>query len=280
MSFQPQVDCRLLSTENVRYNSTYLREYKVPDAPENDEAHIHSFYELYVNFSGDVSFLVNNHIYPIKSGDIIFTRPEDVHLCIFHNSCYHEHFCLWIDAPASSPLVSFCHEPDFRNFMSVNEDEKEYFFNLISNLSKGEKEDISVLSTTTIVFQIMNFLETHNDSADHIDLPQLPEEMQQILTYLNNHFDQIQYINEIYDKFYTSPATLTRWFRKYIHLSPKEFLESKKLAYAKKLLRNGCTVTEACMQSGFSSSSYFIAVFKKRFGITPFAYKRDISLHD
>ena len=44
----------------------------------------------------------------------------------------------------------------------------------------------------------------------------------------NNQFDQIQYINEIYDKFFVSPATLTRWFRKYIHLSPKEFLESNR----------------------------------------------------
>lgn len=273
--FHPQLNHNLLSTENILYNSQYVNEYKIPDAPENDGAHIHSFYEVYVNVSGDVSFLVNNHIYPIKHGDIILTRPEDVHLCLFNGPCYHEHFCLWLDAPVTSPLVSFCHKPAFHNFISPAEADREEFLRLVHNLADQNSESISELTVTTTLFEIMHFLEKHHNSSDPISSTPLPEEMQQILTYLNNHFDQIQYINEIYDKFFISPATLTRWFRKYIHLSPKEFLESKKLAYAKTLLKNGCTVTEASMQSGFSCTSYFIAVFKRKFGVTPLAYKRN-----
>ena len=93
---------------------------------------------------------------------------------------------------------------------------------------------------------------------------------------MNNHFSEIQHIKDVYDRIYISPATLNRWFRKYIHLSPREFLESKKLAYAKQLLNQGYTVTEASIHSGFADSSYFIAVFKKKFGVTPRAYKQEV----
>ena len=272
--FQPLLNKTPMSTDHILYNAQYVNEYKVPDAPENDGAHIHSFYEVYVNFSGNVSFLVNNRIYPIQKGDIIFTRPEDVHLCLFNGPCYHEHFCLWLDAPNTSPLVSFSHEPDFHNFISPTDKERDDFLQMILTLAHKDSEPLSELTVTTTLFEIMHFLQKHDGSPAPVSSTPLPEEMQQILTYLNNHFDQIQYINEIYDKFFISPATLTRWFRKYIHLSPKEFLESKKLAYAKTLLKNGCTVTEASMQSGFSCTSYFISVFKRKFGMTPLAYKR------
>ena len=58
-----------------------------------------------------------------------------------------------------------------------------------------------------------------------------------------------------------------------MHLSPKEFLEAKKLSYAKALLESGKSVTDVYTQVGFGDCSHFIAVFKKRFGETPFRYK-------
>lgn len=278
--FYPELNEPLLSTDKILYGFQHVNEYKVPDSPENDGAHIHSYYEIYVNFSGDVSFLVNNHIYKIKKGDIIFTRPEDVHFCIFNNPCYHDHFCLWLDAPSTSPLTSFTHEPGFPNHISPPDDLKEEFLLLISHLTGSHPETNSKLAEITTLFEMMRFLEKQSTAVNVFSHMPLPQEMQEILDYLSDNFTQIQHINVIYDLFFVSPSTLTRWFRKYIRLSPKEFLESKKLAYAKNLLKNGYSVTETCMLSGFSSTSYFISVFKKKFGVTPLSYKQNIQIHD
>lgn len=278
MRFQPELKYELMSCENLRYTCTHLLEPKVPDDPRNGEAHIHSCYEVYINISGDVSFLVNNHVYPVKHGDMIITRPEDLHLCIFNAPCLHEHVCLWLDAPATSPLVSFCHCPDFQHLIPVEDDVFAHFLTLIHRLADPDSADTSILLRTAALCEILDYPQRHL-AAGSQSPTLLPEEMQHILTYINNHFCQIRYIKEIYDQFYISPATLNRRFRKYVHLSPKEFLESKKLAYAKKLLVDGYTVTEACMHSGFSDSSHFIAVFKDKFGVTPHVYKRSISLH-
>ena len=50
-------------------------------------------------------------------------------------------------------------------------------------------------------------------------------------------------------------------------------VRSLRLAYAKKLWDEGASVTDACMGAGFADCSHFIAVFKRRFGDTPFRYK-------
>lgn len=275
MIYQPTPDHRLLSTDGICYTLRYGKAYTGPDNPQNDESHIHNCYEIYVNISGNISFLVDNRLYPIKKGDIIFTKPGDVHLCIYRSNCIHEHFCLWIDAPSSSPLVSFAYEPDFSPFIALEETARESFLKLLHRLSKAESESSSALTRTAVICQLFELLQGHRENALQKAEPQLPEEMQQILTYLNTHFYEIQYVKDIYDKFYVSPATLNRWFRKYIHISPRDFLESKKLAYARQLLGRGYSVTEAGIQSGFSDCSYFITVFKKKFGTTPMSYKRD-----
>lgn len=276
MLYQPQLRRTLLPTDTIKYTAKGSNAYRIPNDPQADEAHIHNYYEVYLNLSGEVSFLVNNHIYPIKSGDIIFTRPEDVHLCIYQAPCYHKHYCLWIDAPADSPLVAFSHREDFSNFLSIPEESREYFTNLFHKLSYDETPETSVLSRTAMLCELMHYIQNHCASKADLVSPPLPEEMQQILTYMNNHFSEIQHIKDLYDTVYISPATLNRWFRKYIHLSPREFLESKKLAYAKQLLNQGFTVTEASIQSGFADSSYFISVFKKKFGVTPGIYKQEM----
>ncbi|MBE5891857.1 MAG: helix-turn-helix domain-containing protein [Lachnospiraceae bacterium] len=276
MPFSPQLRRTLLPTDNIRYTAKYANAYRFPDDPQNDDAHIHHYYELYFNLSGEVSFLVNNHIYPIKRGDIIFTRPEDVHLCIYQAPCYHKHFCLWIDASADSPLVNFTHQPDFCNFLSVPEETIGHFAGLLHKLSYEEDPERSLLSRTALLCEIMNYIQHNCHYREDLVSPSMPDEMQQLLTYMNNHFNEIQHIKDVYDLVYISPATLNRWFRKYIHLSPREFLESKKLAYAKQLLNQGFTVTEASIQSGFADSSYFISVFKKKFGVTPGIYKQEM----
>ncbi len=57
-------------------------------------SHIHDQCEIYINVAGDVSFMVEDRIYPISPGDVIVTRPFEYHQCIYHSIMPHEHF--WI----------------------------------------------------------------------------------------------------------------------------------------------------------------------------------------
>ena len=100
--------------------------------------------------------------------------------------------------------------------------------------------------------------------------------MQNVLDYMKENFSVINSLKNVTDKFFISTATLNRWFAKYIKLSPKKYLENLKLQNAKKLLLLGNSVTEACFNSGFNDCSYFICLFKARFNVTPYKYKKSL----
>ena len=54
---------------NIKYTDLSLDFYEASSI-----GHTHNECEIYINVSGDVSFMVENNIYPISSGDIIITR--------------------------------------------------------------------------------------------------------------------------------------------------------------------------------------------------------------
>ena len=266
---QPVLNSKTAALPLLQYTVSYSDKYLLPDDPHLDESHIHDCYELYINLRGDVSFLVNNHVYPVNAGDVIVTRPGDVHLCILNSACVHEHFCLWISVPndaALSALLQDVFGKERYAFGGVCEK----LANLLSSLRSSDK---TVWQKTAWLLQLLALMEEKRGNSVGDLSAVMPHEVQNIVDDINENFAQMRSVGDILDRHYVSRATLTRWFHKYMHLSPKDFLEAKKLSYAKSLLESGMSVTDVYMQAGFGDCSHFIAVFKKRFGETPFRYK-------
>ena len=51
--------------------------------------------------------------------------------------------------------------------------------------------------------------------------------------------------------------------------APQEFIRLIRLQNAAELLKNGYSVSDASIQSGFANSKYFSSLFKKTFGVQP-----------
>lgn len=272
MDTQLPVNDSLLNISDFRFSVSHTNSLTKPGAPELVGPHIHNCYEIYVNLSGDVSFLVNNKLYRISSGDIIATRAGDVHHCICNKICIHEHYCIWIEDGGKSPLTEFLRNTKSPYLNMENEEVKKALFSLLNRLQSFYETE-NGLSKTAAMLSILDLLATKSAIAV-TQSENIPTAFQKLLDYMNSNFAKIQYVSDILSEFYISSATLNRWFRRYIHLSPREFLEAKKLGYAEQLLQKGYTVTEVSEMAGFSDSSHFISVFKKRFGKTPYKYKR------
>ena len=218
--------------------------------------------------------MVGDRLLPIRHGDAVVSRKGEVHMCIYNKKSVHEHFCLWIDADENSELFEFLdsggapHSPLF----TFDEATNEKLFDLLLRLDASCKSEGSSLERSAYLLSILSLMRKSEGSS--AGETQLPEELKIILDQINESFTQIQRLADIEGAKFISPATLNRWFRKYIHLSPKEYIESKKLSYAANLLTSGKSVTESCMLSGFSDCSHFIILFKKKFGETPLRYKK------
>lgn len=92
--------------------------------------------------------------------------------------------------------------------------------------------------------------------------------------------DLAQYMDQNYtkpftvDKFATesgnSLSTFKRYFKEVFNTTPKRWINEKRLNLAYVLLQNtDITISDLCFKVGYSNLSYFIQLFKTKYGITP-----------
>lgn len=265
-----------LQFPQLQYYFAYQQTYRQVNAPLTEKPHIHDSLEIYINVSGDTSFLVNNHLYSIRKGDAVVTRPGDVHICVQNEAQLHENYCFWISCPSNSPLVAFAYDEKFHNHYRFNEQTRKELLDILFRLREAERKG-SEPARICNIFRLLTLFE-ETEKKEIADGPALPDTMQQVLDQIHSDFLDIHNVNDIANKTHVSVSTLNRWFRNQLQLSPHKYVEALKLAYAQKLLLDGWSVTEACYQSGFSDCSRFIAVFREKFGQTPLQYQKSRNL--
>ncbi|MBR7098138.1 MAG: helix-turn-helix transcriptional regulator [Clostridia bacterium] len=272
MSQQPELDQFFCELPSLRFKSVYNHDFWRKNDPRIDSAHIHNCFEIYVNLSGNVSFLVNQNVYRIQPGDVILTEPGTVHHCIYNEDCLHEHSCLWFDAEERSAIPRYLRDHQLFGHVRLHERAAREAVALMRRLSDGSNADTG-LSHTFAFVRILELLATQRETVD-TENEELPAQFREIMRYVNENFTQIACVEDVTSKFFVSTSTLNRCFRRYINLSFHQFLKAKKIAYAERLLKEGRSVTEACYLSGFADCSHFISFFKGKYGYTPLQYKK------
>lgn len=104
--------------------------------------------------------------------------------------------------------------------------------------------------------------------------PQLDLE-RRMVAYIEENFASEMTLDEIAQSANVSRSTCCRLFRKYVHTSPIEFLNSYRLQVAcGQLESTNLSITEIASNCGFNHVSYFSQLFVESFGDTPRAYRK------
>ena len=250
--------------------------YYLHDSLEKNEAkvfppHVHDRLEIYVLLEGDVSFMVENRLYKLQAGDAIVTKPNELHNCILNAESVHKHLCFWIDEGSDLLLSDFLSHPMGEgNWISPLAPQKERLLALYREIYAAELAG-DRHRRLYLLLEILDILRKNNKrhSAAH----PMPKLLLEMLDDINQNFAQIPSLSYLTEKYYVSQSTLNRLFQKNLHTSPKLYLESKRLAYSRILLKEGLSVTDACLGAGFADCSNYIRLFKKRFYMTPREYQ-------
>jgi AraC-like DNA-binding protein len=245
---------------------------------ENEQpffSHIHDVCEIYVNVSGNVSFVVDNNIYPISRGDIIITKPHEYHHCIYHKKCLHEHFWILFPINGNEHLLScfLNRESGTGNLISLPDKKREEFLSFCYRMEKCKNQNHMQLEQYAVWIQMLSMLNCEYENGSVALQDNSPKELIAVLNHINENFTSIKTIKQMAAELYMSQSTLGRLFSKHLCIKPYDFIEDKRLAYSKTLLLGGKSVLDACFESGFSDCSHFIVKFKKKFGVTPLQYK-------
>ncbi len=250
---------------NITELSAYLCKGDGEVTANTVESHIHNSFEIYVNLSGNVSFMVENRLYKIKSGDVIITRPNEAHHCICHDRCAHDHFCMHFSSEMLNQALGG-NFPD-GNYVCLPDEQKEKLVELCYTLVGKSNKFKKVVA----FFNLLDMIYGQKTQ----EYASLPADVDKCVNYINENLEKPITVKELSEISFVTVNTLERHFKASIGITPYEYIQNCRFAKAISILESGGTVSQAAEQSGFSDYSHFIALFKKKYGKTPLKYKKD-----
>lgn len=239
--------------------------------PYNYPHHIESEVELFILVEGDVSFAVESRVYRMSPGDIILTKPNEMHHCIRNSTTVNDHYCFYFKPSPIGIFEDFLkHNFGCNNLISPVGDDRALILGLAKQIDEGTEGGADRLELLSSVLQM---LATVRRNMGKYSTPEtLPEPLEIVLAEMDEHLSESLTIESVCEKHFISYSTLSRLFRRHLDTTPRAYLESKRLANARRMLESGVSVGETCRAIGFSDTSSFIRLFKQRFGETPLKY--------
>lgn len=126
--------------------------------------------------------------------------------------------------------------------------------------------------------------EKYSSNVEHFESAQAEQVNDSDRRFLNNFSaivesklsDQRLSVDGIASELHLSRVQLYRKVKQLLDCSVNEYIVERRLKKAKSLMAEGLTINEIFSSVGFSSASYFASAFKKKYGHSPSAYKKEL----
>jgi len=238
--------------------------------------HYHHGYEIFIILSGERKMILQDKIYQGVEGDIFLIPSQYIHrtrggdcsriVIDFTDSYLKKYF--------SDEMIQRLMKCFDVLMVSLKGEDFERVRELSEQLCEiKDNQELSALKLAEILIILsekMNYnFETRPTSTSMLLVSD-------ILKFINSEYKNLSDIKKIAEKFYISEEYLCRIFKKHTGVTVVSYINSLKLkAAAKLLLDESKNVTEIAEECGFSESKYFGKIFKKNYGLSPLAYRKE-----
>lgn len=123
-----------------------------------------------------------------------------------------------------------------------------------------------------LLFLLTSLIQNYGQPFEN-GIPECREEIERACKFMEQHFAERIYLNQICRQANLSKSTLLRAFTKSKGITPYRYLETVRINEAKKLLSNGVSVLDAAIRTGFSDQSHFTNYFTSFIGLAPGVYR-------
>lgn len=95
-----------------------------------------------------------------------------------------------------------------------------------------------------------------------------------LCTYIDQHFDERLTLDSLGEVVHLSPDYVQRIFKRIVGVTPRQYIEARRVGQLKANLRDGQEVASALYDAGFSSSSRLYEDASAKLGMTPATYRK------
>lgn len=236
-------------------------------APKDFPMHWHNFFEIEIVLSGAGTCIINDKEYDIEKYNMFFLTSTDFHYIKISDEARFINISFdvnMLDERDSSFLLLSHAERGYR--LSADEYER-----VVSAAMLLQHEcDTQGSCQKQLLEYILSYISqnSENDSSFSASSEQY-KSIKKATVFMELHFRENITLSQIAKEAGYHPAYFSEIFKKITGESYTKALTRLRLAYAKSLLANGFSVSDACFLSGFGSLSNFYTLFKEKFGTSP-----------
>lgn len=174
---------------------------------------------------------------------------------ILESQC-HENFCRVCHAGICEYIYPICEKGRVEGFVAVSG------YLAMSEIPK-ERLDVLIPPLAAMLEQFLERCQIEEES-----------EYNMILQYLNEYHTSTT-LSDLCEYFGRSKSYISHMFKKANGESIREYCNNLKLEDARRLLaQKEMSVTQIAFEAGFHDVSYFINLFKKKYGVSPLQYRK------
>ncbi len=244
-------------------------------------AHYHNYHELYYLVSGNVTFWVDDKIYHLIPGDILFAPKEVLHQTNYDRATNIERILIvFDDDTVGNEYIPYLQELSAQKHIRLLPESVSDFGKILNKIEMESSAHKKLYTEFRKLYLREALLLIHRFKIENIDNTLSPMLLliQDAISYINENFKQDITVNSIAKHYSLSSGYLSRQFKKYTGLPPSEYISIVRIQNAQKLLsttkKSIMTVAYEC---GYEDCAYFTRVFKKITGTSPKKYALSVN---
>ena len=255
--------------------------------------HCHDGYEVLMMKRGNVGMQIEDRMITLQPGDIVLIPPYVFHFACQQSSDTYCRVVLNMKETVIQSLIAsdesyrhitdvFYQTPDYH--IHVNGSTLRQLIDLACALeaasgSKADAYGANILSKSllSIILVILNRQAASSVAPilPQTQAPSMPKVVTDVIHYVDQNLAGDLSVSGIAESVHLNSVYLTRLFRQYSGLSLQQYIIEKRLAEAKRMLRNGQSPTDVCYACGFNNYSNFSRTFTNHVKISPRQYQEN-----
>lgn len=255
--------------------------------------HCHDGYEVLMMKRGNVGMQIEDRTITLQPGDIVLIPPYVFHFACQQSSDTYCRVVLNMKETVIQSLIArdesyrhitdvFYQTPDYH--IHVNGSTLRQLIDLACALeaasgSKADAYGANILSKSllSIILVILNRQAASSVAPilPQTQAPSMPKVVTDVIHYVDQNLAGDLSVSGIAESVHLNSVYLTRLFRQYSGLSLQQYIIEKRLAEAKRMLRNGQSPTDVCYACGFNNYSNFSRTFTNHVKISPRQYQEN-----
>jgi len=242
---------------------------------------LHPHIKINVFVEGDFTLFTRNGIYRPLFGDVCIFSPMELHHANVAKPTHVDYYQLDLSEDAldfvfgGDKLMKRLLSVTSNKYFRPKKEDRDRIFALLGKIEEAIRTTDRPLSLAHTL-ELLCFISDVRQNSSSSAVTELSRLTRGVMDAVETEYGNSITLEVLADRFSVSPSYLSRIFKKECGMGVHEYLTDRRILKACEMLKLQ-SVTEVCYACGFSDSSHFISVFKKRMGMTPKKYK---NLHE